>query len=159
MPVAIFGDRKNGLPKSSGLSSIQAFSSRCHKVKRPSIFFASLMTIAKGCALGAGGPPGCGVPGGTPEADGGVGEAARGLPLPLPALAMACEICDESCVTEAQPESSTRATTAAALAAATPPRRQETIMDSTCAVRSTPTPPAADCECARGREFHPIFPR
>ena len=32
MPFAIFGDRKNGLPKSSGRSSIQTFSSFCYSV-------------------------------------------------------------------------------------------------------------------------------
>ena len=55
MPLANFGLRKKGLPKSSGLSSNQTFSSFCHSDSRPSIFLASLMTVAKG-----GGPPAVG---------------------------------------------------------------------------------------------------
>ena len=55
MPRASLGLRKNGLLKSSGFSSSQTFSSFCHNVIRPSIFLASLITVAK-----AGGWPGTG---------------------------------------------------------------------------------------------------
>ena len=55
MPCEIFGDRKNGLLKSSGRSSSQTFSSFCHSASRPSVLDASLMTVAN-----AGGVPGAG---------------------------------------------------------------------------------------------------
>ena len=42
----ILGDRKNGLLKSSGLSSIQTLSSFCQSAIRPSICLASLITVA-----------------------------------------------------------------------------------------------------------------
>jgi len=91
MPVAIFGDMKNGLLKSSGRSSSQTFSSFWYIVKRPpSIFFASLITLANGCGLPGGAAAGCGVPGGTPAGGGGAVFTATGFgraaPVP-PALA------------------------------------------------------------------------
>ena len=38
-------------------------------MNRPSILWASRITAANGCRLLAGGPPGCGLPGGTPDAE------------------------------------------------------------------------------------------
>jgi hypothetical protein len=48
MPVLALGDRKNGVSRSLGLSSIQTLSSFCQRVSRPSIWCASLITSAKG---------------------------------------------------------------------------------------------------------------
>src|SRR5262245_18951708 len=59
MPCEIFGANSSGLPKSAGASSIQNFSSFCHRVSAPSIFLASLITVANGCGwpgTGAAGP-------------------------------------------------------------------------------------------------------
>src|SRR5262245_48322557 len=63
MPCAIFGENSICLPKSAGASSIQTLSSFCHSVSAPSIFLASLMTLAK-----VGGCPGCGAAAPGPEA-------------------------------------------------------------------------------------------
>ena len=95
MPVASLGERKKGLLKSSGFSSIQTFSSFWYSVNRPSVFFASLMTVANGGGLPGGATAGCGVPGGTPEALGPALLAARGpfgaaaAEVPEPALSAA----------------------------------------------------------------------
>ena len=48
MPVLVFGERKNGWPKSPGLSSIQTLSSFCQSENRPSMRVASLTTSANG---------------------------------------------------------------------------------------------------------------
>src|SRR5689334_13894156 len=61
MPVFSFGDRKNGLLKSSGLSSSQTLSSFCQNANTPSLRLASLMTSANGR-----GPPVAATTGGAP---------------------------------------------------------------------------------------------
>src|SRR2546427_849631 len=48
MPVLAFGERKNGWPKSPGLSSIQTLSSFCQSENRPSMRVASFTTSANG---------------------------------------------------------------------------------------------------------------
>src|SRR5687767_4488742 len=49
MPRAILGANSITRPKSSGISSIQTLSSFCQSVSAPSIFLASLITVANGC--------------------------------------------------------------------------------------------------------------
>src|SRR5947208_5080651 len=62
MPVFSFGERKNGLLKSSGLSSSHTLSSFCQNANTPSPRFASLITSANGrrppLAATTGGAPG-----------------------------------------------------------------------------------------------------
>src|SRR5215217_8141211 len=62
MPVFSFGERKNALSKSSGLSSSQTLSSFCQNANTPSPRFASLITSANGrrppVAAATGGAPG-----------------------------------------------------------------------------------------------------
>src|SRR5881394_686210 len=51
MPVLALGDRKNGVFRSEGFSSIQTLSSFCQSVNRPSTRVASFTISAKGRRL------------------------------------------------------------------------------------------------------------
>src|SRR5262245_47082890 len=92
MPRAILGANSIGLPKSSGISSIQTLSSFCQSVSAPSIFLASVITGAHGC--GWPGSTGGVAPaaeagraaGAAPAAPGAPGAAATGAPGGTPGL-------------------------------------------------------------------------
>ena len=89
MPRAILGANNIGLPKSSGISSIQTLSSFCQVVSAPSIFLASLMTVANGC----------GCPGNT----GGVAAAAPDAGRAAGAAAAVCGVPDAAAAGAAAP--------------------------------------------------------
>src|SRR5947209_3917729 len=85
----------------------------------PSIFFASRITEANGCAVGVGGLAGCGLPGGTPEAGGGAA-TARG---DEPAVAAMTDDAIESVNAETEAQPLKRASRPAPSASAKRPRR------------------------------------
>src|SRR5262245_27730680 len=118
------------------------------------------MTLANGCALEPGGPPGCGLPGGTPEAA--IAGAGGFAPLVPAARSSAAVSCEDSPATEAQPDRRRTARPDATRRVAARPARKATIIVTPVRCRALPGPQGGDCgpRCAEPQpDFRAPSPR